>query len=105
MSTHQTSIQMAAASLPQARQSALATAIFAVSALVIVGTLVAGKAALSTDGDNLVTHCERLSNVVGRNLVEQGIAADTADWRRRKQQAFRACIDDHAAFEHLISAD
>lgn len=105
MSTHQTSMQMAAASLPRATDSAPVTVIMAVSAMMIVGVLLTGNGALSTDGDNLVMHCERLSNVVGRNLVEHGIAANTADWRRGKQQAFRACIDDHAAFDHLISAD
>jgi hypothetical protein len=80
-------------------------AIVAVSALCLVAAVVADNAARRADGGSLVTHCERLSNVVGRNLVEQGIAAGTADWRRKKQQAFRACVDDRAAFEHLISAE
>jgi hypothetical protein len=82
----------------------ITAAVFAVTALTFVGAFVADKAALRSNDDSLVIRCERLSGVVGRNVVEHGLAADSADWRRQKQLSFRACIDDYAAFERLIAA-
>jgi hypothetical protein len=81
----------------------MAAGALALAALLLTTISIADKAVLKSDEDSLVMRCERMSGVVGRNLVSQGMTSDSASWRRQKQLAFRACIDDYAAFERLIS--
>jgi hypothetical protein len=81
-----------------------ATAVIAFAAVALAAAFFADRIAVRTAGDSVVLRCDRLSAMVGRNLAERGIAADSADWRRQKQLAFRACLDDPSAFEKLISA-
>jgi len=52
---------------------------------------------------DLVTRCDRLAGIVGERLAAAGTPAASAEWRRQRQTAFRACIDDYAAFSRLIA--
>jgi hypothetical protein len=87
------------------RQRQLSAVVVALSLILMAAGYIAERSPSMGNSENLVMRCDRISGQVGRNLVEQGIAADSAALRHQKQLAFRACVGDYDAFKRLTSAE
>jgi hypothetical protein len=88
--------------LPQRQMS---TVIVALGLMLIAAGYITENTPAQSHSENLVVRCDRISGQVGRSLVEQGIAANSAELRRQKQLAFRTCVDDYDAFKRLAGAE
>jgi hypothetical protein len=101
----ESTIQPATQVSPPMRPRQMSTAIFALGLMLMGAGYIAAKKPAQGISENLVARCEALSGQLGRSLVEQGIAANSAELRRQKQLAFRTCLDDYEAFKRLSGAE
>jgi hypothetical protein len=89
----------------QTPQHQMGAWVFALGLTLLAAGFIAEKAPPRSTSESLVLRCDQVSGQVGRSLVEQGIAANSAEIRRQKQLAFRACVDDYDAFKRLSGTE
>jgi hypothetical protein len=99
------SIQRPLQAAAPVRQRQVTTVLVALGLMLMAAGYITESASVVGNNENLVIRCDRISGQVGRSLVEQGIATDSAALRRQKQLAFRACVDDYDAFQRLTGAE
>jgi hypothetical protein len=101
----QSCTQSVSGSLPKTRQPLLTFSLL-VLGLALLGAGYAGqRQPLVKVSDSLVMRCEHLSGQVGLKLLDHGVVADSPEFRRQKQHAFGACLDDYDAFTRLVAAE